>query len=129
MIPTRKTEEKDKKNSENRQKWLIMGQNWPILPPDTPRKPNLLIFPGVQVLLHTRRHLEEGFRKFSAKSNDKIQSYKQKTSKKWPFGPKTPILNPPGGQKAVKMNFREKSENVMFLHSLRLSYMQKIRKF
>ena len=46
-----------------------------------------------------------------------------------PFGPKTPILDPPGGQKAVKMNFREKSENVMFLHSLRLSYMQKIRKF
>ena len=29
----------------------------------------------------------------------------------------------------MKMNFREKSENVMFLHSLRLSYMQKIRKF
>ena len=27
------------------------------------------------------------------------------------------------------MNFRGKSENVMFLHSLRLSYMQKIRKF
>ena len=29
----------------------------------------------------------------------------------------------------MKMNFSEKSENVMFLHSLRLSYMQKIRKF
>ena len=29
----------------------------------------------------------------------------------------------------MKMNFREKSENVMFLHSLRLTYMQKIRKF
>ena len=29
----------------------------------------------------------------------------------------------------MKMNFREKSENVMFLHSLRLSYMKKIRKF
>ena len=27
------------------------------------------------------------------------------------------------------MNFREKRENVMFLHFLRLSYMQKIRKF
>ena len=36
---------------------------------------------------------------------------------------------PPGGLKGVKMNFREKSENVMFLHSLRLSYMQKNRKF
>ena len=33
-----------------------------------------------------------------------------------------------GGQKGVKMNFWEKSENVMFLHSLRLSFMQKIRK-
>ena len=29
----------------------------------------------------------------------------------------------------MKMNFSEKSENVMFLHSLRLSYKQKIRKF
>ena len=28
----------------------------------------------------------------------------------------------------MKMNFWEKSENVMFLHSLRLSLMQKIRK-
>ena len=28
----------------------------------------------------------------------------------------------------MKMNFWEKSENVMFLHSLRLSFMQKIRK-
>ena len=33
-----------------------------------------------------------------------------------------------GGQKGVKMNFWEKSENVMFLHSLRLSFMPKIRK-
>ena len=29
----------------------------------------------------------------------------------------------------MKMDFWEKSENVMFLHSLRLTYMQKIRKF
>ena len=33
-----------------------------------------------------------------------------------------------GGQKGVKMNFWEKSENVMFLHSQRLKFMQKIRK-
>ena len=39
-----------------------------------------------------------------------------------------PIFDPPGGQKGVKMNFWEKSENVMFLHSLKLSFMQKIRK-
>ena len=42
---------------------------------------------------------------------------------------KNPYFRPPGGLKGVKMNFRGKSENVMFLHSLRLSYMQKIRKF
>ena len=41
---------------------------------------------------------------------------------------KKPCFRPPGGQKAVKMNFWEKSENVMFLHSLRLSYMQTSRK-
>ena len=41
---------------------------------------------------------------------------------------KNPYFWPPGGQKGVKMNFREKSENVMFLHSLRLCYMQKNRK-
>ena len=35
---------------------------------------------------------------------------------------------PYGGQKGVKMNFWEKSENLMFLHSIRLSLMQKIRK-
>ena len=29
----------------------------------------------------------------------------------------------------MKMNFLGKNENVMFLQSLRLSYMQKIRKF
>ena len=41
---------------------------------------------------------------------------------------KTPILTPRRGQKGVKMNFWGKSENVMFLHSLRLSFMPKIRK-
>ena len=49
-------------------------------------------------------------------------------------GPPDAIAKPsdqknPGGLKGVKMNFRGKSKNVMFLHSLRLSYMQKIRKF
>ena len=38
------------------------------------------------------------------------------------------LLSDPGGHKGVKMNFREKSENVTLLHSLILSYMQKIRK-
>ena len=39
-----------------------------------------------------------------------------------------PIFDPPGGEKGVKMNFWEKSENVTLLHFLILSYMQKIRK-
>ena len=33
--------EKKAKISKNLQKWLIMGQNRAILPPDTPRKHNL----------------------------------------------------------------------------------------
>ena len=41
---------------------------------------------------------------------------------------KNAYFDPPGGQKWVKMNFWEKSENVMFLHSLRLSFMRKISK-
>ena len=38
------------------------------------------IFPGIRVLIHTRRHLGGGFRKFSAKTNDKIWSYWPKTA-------------------------------------------------
>ena len=41
---------------------------------------------------------------------------------------KKPIFDPPGGQKGVKVYFWEKSKSIMFLHSLRLSFMQKIRK-
>ena len=51
------------------------------------------IFPGVRVLIHTKWHLGEGFRKFSAKSNDKIWSYKRKTFKKWHFWPKWPFFD------------------------------------
>ena len=42
--------------------------------------------------------------------------------------PKIFYFDPPGSQKAVKMNFREKSKNVTLLHSLILSYMQKSEK-
>ena len=42
---------------------------------------------------------------------------------------KNAYFDPPGGQIGVKMNFWEKSENVMFLPSLRLSFMPKIRNF
>ena len=71
MIPIWETEEKDKKTR------LIMGQNRPILPHDTPQKPNLWIFPGIRVPIHTRRHLEKYSRKISAKSfevSDKINA-------------------------------------------------------
>ena len=33
-----------------------------------------------------------------------------KTFEKWPFGLKSSIFDPPGVQKAVKMNFREKKQ-------------------
>ena len=41
MIPTWKTEGKDKKSKKNGQKWLKMAQNSAILPPDKPRNPTL----------------------------------------------------------------------------------------
>ena len=41
MIPTWKTEEKDKKSHKNSQKWLKMAQNSTILPPEKPRNPTL----------------------------------------------------------------------------------------
>ena len=58
----------------------------------------------------------------------KFKVIEKKTFKKWQFEPKTPIFEPPGGQKGVKMNFWEKNENVTLLCSLILSYMRKIRK-
>ena len=48
--------------------------------------------------------------KFSAKYNDKTQSYQQNTFQKWPFGLKFPIFNPPGYKKGMKMNFQEKAK-------------------
>ena len=43
---------------------------------------------------------------------------------------KNPYFRSPwGGSKSGENEFSGKSKNVMFLHSLRLSYMQKIRKF
>ena len=41
---------------------------------------------------------------------------------------KNPYFRPPGGSKSGENEFLGKSENVMFLHSLRLSFMPKIRK-
>ena len=58
----------------------------------------------------------------------KFKVIDKKPSKNGHLSQKPLFLTPPGGQKGVKMNFWEKSENVMFLHSLRLSFMPKIRK-
>ena len=91
MISMWKTKVRDK-NSENRRKWLIMGQNRANLPPDTPRKHNLV--------------------------------FSEKPPKSGHFGQK-PLFQTPGESKRGENEFSGKSENVMFLHSLRLSYMQK----
>ena len=51
------------------------------------KKSQILNFPGgARVLIHTRRHLGESFRKFSAKTNVEIRSYKSKKVKYWIFG-------------------------------------------
>ena len=44
------------------------------------------IFPRVKLLVYTRKHLGEDFRKFSVKTNDKIEVIRQKPSKNWIFG-------------------------------------------
>ena len=54
------------------------GQNLPLL---DQKNPKFWIFPQVPLLIHARRHLEEHFRKFSAKNIDKIWRYAPKTAK------------------------------------------------
>ena len=56
-------------------------------------KSQILIFPGVRVLIHSRRLLGEELRKFSVKTNDKIWSYQRKTFKKWHFWAKWPFFD------------------------------------
>ena len=58
----------------------------------------------------------------------KFKVIDKKPSENGHLSQKPLFLTPPGSQKGVKMNFWEKSKNVMFLHSLRLSFMPKIRK-
>ena len=65
---------------------------------------------------------------FQPNLTTKFKVISKKPSKNGHFVAKNPYFRPPGGQKAVKMNFWEKSKNVTLLHSLILSYMQKIRK-
>ena len=86
----------------------IFGKKWPFFDTFWPKNPEYWIFPRITLLTHASRHLGEDFRKFSAKSNDKIQSYQQKNFKKWPFGPKTPILDPPGDLKGGENEFSGK---------------------
>ena len=54
----------DRKLQKSAKKWQNPGYRG--------KKSQILNFPGVRVLIHTRRNLGEGFRKFSAKTNDKI---------------------------------------------------------
>ena len=57
------------------------AKNSQNLPLSDQKNPKFWIFPWVPLLLHIRRHSEEDFRKFSAKTNDKIWSYAPKTAK------------------------------------------------
>ena len=57
------------------------------------KNPQFWIFPRVPLLTHTSRHLGEDFRKFSAKTNVKIWSYKSKTFKILDFWPKWPFFD------------------------------------
>ena len=62
------------------------GQNLPLSDQKTPK---FWIFPWVPLLTHASRHWGEDFRKFSAKTKDKIWSYAPKTpkmSKNWLYG-------------------------------------------
>ena len=63
------------------------------------------IFPRVRVLIHTRRHLGEGFRKFSAKNNDKIWSYAPKTAKWQKIDYKVRAGRPISWPKTLILNF------------------------
>ena len=63
----------------------IFGKKWPFFDTFWPKNPQIWIFPRVPLLAHTSRYLEEDFRKFSAKNNDKNWSYWSKTFKKLDF--------------------------------------------
>ena len=69
------------------------------------KNPQFWIFPRVPLLKHASRHLGEDFRNFSAKSNDKIQIYQQKTFKKWHFWPKWPFFDSFWPKKSLILNF------------------------
>ena len=82
----------------NLQNW-IFGNNGNYLAKKFTR---FRIFPRISLLTHTQRHSNEDFRKFSAKANDKILSYRAKIFKKLNFcqkcqyfAKKSPILNFP----------------------------------
>ena len=49
------------------------------------KNPWFWIFPWIPLLTHTRRHIGEDFRKFSAKTNDENWNYQSKTFKKLDF--------------------------------------------
>ena len=70
-----------------------------------PENPPFWIFPRIPLLTHARRHSEEDFRKFSAKTNDKNWSYKTKTFKKLDFWQKWPFFDSFWPKKSLILNF------------------------
>ena len=60
------------KNWSYQSKTLKKLDFWPFFDTSWPKNPQFWIFPRVPLLTHANRHLGENFRKFSAKSNDKI---------------------------------------------------------
>ena len=82
-----------------------------------PKNPQFWIFPRVPLLKHASRHLEEDFRKFLAKTNDKIQNYHSKTFKKLDFWQKLPFFDSFWPKMANFWIFFRKSAWNIFLHS------------
>jgi len=78
------------------------GQNLPLL---DWKNPKFWIFPQVPLLIHTRRHLGERFRKFSAKNNDKIWSYAPKTTNMTKIDYRVGTGRPISWPKALNLNF------------------------
>ena len=72
----------------NLQKTGFLAKNGNFLTLFGQKNPKFWIFQRVPLLTHTSRNLGEDFRKFSAKTNDKIWSYQSKTFKKLDFWPK-----------------------------------------
>ena len=86
-------------------KKLYFSKNGHFLTVFGQKNPQFWIFPQVPLLAHASRHLREDFRKFSAKTNDKIKVISQKPSKNWIFGKKWPFFDTFWPKKSPILNF------------------------